>query len=410
MPRRAANNSRAFAFAAAVAAALAAAPAMAQPVPNGKPTPVRDELAPEPRRAWDAALELYDAQDFEGARIEFWRTYQLSKNARVLFNVGVCDKNLRRYARAAATWRQELAEAGSALSADDRRKVESAIASVQEFVSSVRVEANEPGAVLRVDGEEVGTTPFAEPLALDVGRHTLLLRKEGFADASLDVTVSRGPMEPVRLELKGLRSQVSVAVRGPADATVFVDGTDMGAAPFRGQVMVGRRTFEARAQGFVTTRQTSDLVASEPLELVLVLPPERREGKLRIAGSEGDAEIEIDGDIVGNGAWEGLLPVGGHQVAIRKDGFAPYLGDVSLAEGQIRDLEVPLERDIDGPTWAVWVAGALGVATGAAVASYFAFRPAAGAPVSGSLTPGLVETSVGAPGRSWSISLGGSFE
>ncbi|MBI4956040.1 MAG: PEGA domain-containing protein [Myxococcales bacterium] len=401
-------------FTAALAAAFATGPARAQPQPPApRPTPVREELPHEARRAWDSGIELFDAGDTEGALIEFGRAHELSRNPRVLFNVGVCLKKLGRYARAAATWRRELAEAGDALADEDRRKIEASIAAVQEFVSRLRVRANEPGAVLGIDDETVGTTPFADPLPIDVGAHRLVLRKDGFVDQSVEVTVSRGVLAEVSLELVPLRVRVAVEVRGPSAASVFVDGTDMGPAPFHGPLPLGRRTFEARAQGFVPTRQTSDLVAGEPLALVLWPSPERHEGRLRVTSSEADAVIEVDGKVVGSGGWTGVLPTGGHQVGVRKDGFAPYLTDVALADGQMRDLEVPLEREVGGATWAVWVAGALGIATGAGVASYFAFRPAEHTPVSGSLTPGLVETSLPATGGAaapWTFTLGGSFE
>lgn len=402
------------AAAAATSAALAAPSPPASPTSSAQATPtppksLRDELPAEAIKAWDSAVELYDARDYEGARIQFVKAHELSRNPKVLFNVGVCDKSLRRYARAAAMWKRELTEGGAALDDAERAKVEGAIQTVEQFVSAVRVQASQDGATLTIDGELAGTTPLAKPLAVDIGRHTLVLQKEGFVALSRELTVGSETAE-VRLELVPVGAPVEVTVAGPDQASVFVDGTDMGAAPFRGDVTAGRRTFEARAPGYVTTRQTSVVEPGRPLRIALVLGSEQREGKLRVAASEADAAILVDGEEVGTGSWEGVVPSGGHRLLVQKDGFAAQESDVSLAAGQARTIDVTLERQADAFTWVWWTAGGIGVATAAIIASYFVLSPAERTPVSGTLTPGIVQTGLGAGAvRSWSFSLGGSF-
>ena len=62
--------------------------------------PVRDDLTGEALVHWDAAMVLYRNGSFNGAIVEFDKAYAESKNPRVLFNIGVCWKNLERYAKA----------------------------------------------------------------------------------------------------------------------------------------------------------------------------------------------------------------------------------------------------------------------------------------------------------------------
>jgi hypothetical protein len=370
---------------------------------------VRDTLSPDAAKAWDSAVELYDAKDYEGARIEFLRAFELSKNPQVLFNVGVCDKSLRRYARAAATWKRQLHEAGDALTDEDRAKIEAAIQKVEEYVSAAKIESNEDGAELLVDGEPAGLTPLAAPLALDVGRHTIVLRKGGFIEQSKDVTVGR-EVAAVRFDLMPVGATVQVTVRGPTKATVLIDGTDMGASPFRGEVPAGRHSFEARAPGYVTGSQTSVVESGKAIELALVLAPERKEGKLRVTATEADAEILLDGKPVGAGSWEGVLPAGGHRLLVRKEGFADQETDVALASGQIRTVDVALEREGTVASWVWWTATGIGVATAGIITSYFVFSPAERTPVSGTLTPGLVQAGRGQGGEvTWSMRWEGAF-
>jgi hypothetical protein len=56
--------------------------------------------------------------------------------------------------------------------------------------ASVLVQSRPPGATVMVDGEEMGTTPTT--LALPPGKHTIELRKNGFAAASRTVELESG--------------------------------------------------------------------------------------------------------------------------------------------------------------------------------------------------------------------------
>jgi hypothetical protein len=323
--------------------------------------------------------------------VQYTRAYDQSKNPRVLFNVGVCEKNLQHYARAVSRWKQQLTEAEGKLSDDEEKAVRAAIDAVQPYVSTLEVVANEPGATLLVNQEQVGETPLLGPIPIDVGRHSLTLRKDGFQDQTIEVTVATGKPEKVTFNLEPAVKKVAVTVQvsGPSGATVAIDGVEMGAAPYKGEVIAGRHTFEARARGYVTARHSSDVLYQRPLELALSLSPERHNGRVRVEVSQPDATIEVDGKVVGSGAWQGVLPSGGHQLVVRKPGFQTYSTDLGLSDDQVRNVTVPMVRE-KSTAWVWWTAGAVAVVAGGAVATYFVSRPAEQTPVSGTLTPGLV--------------------
>jgi PEGA domain len=383
----------------ALLAILGAGPVRAQSAPpraskTQARAPIRAELGKDARHSWDSAIELFEAQDFQGARVEFMRAWELSRNPRVLFNVGVCDKNLRRYARAAAVWRQQLETQSDRLSEDDIRATRAAIAAVEPFISSLTVRANTEGATLFIDNEVVGQTPFLAPIAIDVGHHTLRLRKSGFRDDLKELEVASKKPETVELVLEPVvkTALMEVAVRTPLGATVFVDGVDMGPAPFKGQLPVGRHTIEARAEGFVTARQTSLVRWNQPVRLMFSLSRQRHEGKVRVQASEADAIILVDGRVVGSGSWEGVLPSGGHQLVVRKAGYQTYTSDLALSDDQVRTMTVPLAREQRGASWVWWTLGSVAVVAGGAVATYFVTKPTESAPVTGSWSPGNVPT------------------
>jgi hypothetical protein len=380
-----------------LAALCAASPVLAQaPRPAAAATDVRSQLPEGARKAWDSAKQLADARDYKGALVELRRSYELSQNPRVLYNVGALEKLLTHYARAVDAWERELREGAGKLAPAEMAEARSAIGIVQQFVTTMDVTANEPDATLSIDDDVVGKTPFAAPVKIDVGKHTVKLSKDGFADAVQQVEVASGQRTPVvfKLEPKNKTALVSVTVGGSSSATVFVDGKDMGPAPFKGELTAERHTIEARAPGFVTVGQTVDVQYKQPMSLVLSLSQERHEGRLKVTAPEG-AEIAVDEKKVGSTSWEGLVSTtGGHHLVVTKPGFQTYSTEVMLADDQTRDIDVPLNREV-GTSWVAWGIGSLLVVTGGIVAGYYVFKPAEQNPFIGNLAPGQTTASHG---------------
>jgi len=379
----------------ALAALLAAESAFAAPPASSAPD-VRSQLPDPARKAWDAAKQLAGASDFRGALVEFQRAYELSHNARVLFNVGVTEKLLTHYARAVDAWEKEQTEGGAQLTAAELQELKNAIAIVQQFVTTMDVTANEADATLSIDDYPVGKTPFAAPVRIDVGKHVVKLSKDGFVEAVTPVDVASGGRTPVAFKLEPLNKTalVSVTVGGATAATVFVDGRDMGPAPFKGELSADRHTIEARAPGFVTVGQTVDVLYKQPISLVLTLSQERHEGRLKVTAPEG-AAIFVDDRAVGTSTWDGVVSTtGGHQLVVTKPGYQTYSTDVFVADDQVRDVNVPLNGEVK-TSWVAWGVGTLLVVTGGIIAGYFVFKPTEPSPTSGTLSPFITTASHG---------------
>jgi hypothetical protein len=371
-----------------LAALLTGGVALAQP--QARPVDVRSQLSETARRAWDAAKQLAGANDYKGALVEFQRAYELSHDPRVLYNVGVTEKLLTHYARAVDAWEKELKEGASELTPAEVQEIRSSIAIVQQFVTIIDVLANEPDATLYIDDVAVGKTPFTGPVRIDVGKRTVKLSKEGFLDATQTVDVAAGQRSPVTLKLEPMTKTaiVAITVGGAPSATVYVDGKDVGPAPFKGELTAERHTVEARSPGFVTVGQTVDVQYKTPVSLVLTLSAERHQGRLHVIAPDG-AEIALDERAVGSGVWDGVgSTTGGHQLVVRKPGFQTYSTEVFVADDQTREVNVAMNKEV-GTSWVAWGVGTLIVVTGSIVAGFFIFQPTNGAPVQGTLAPNL---------------------
>ncbi|HXX66259.1 MAG TPA: PEGA domain-containing protein [Polyangiaceae bacterium] len=365
-----------------LAVCIATQTALAQP----QAPDVRSQLQEPAQRAWDAAKQLAGASDYRGALVEFQRAYDLSHNPRVLYNLGVTEKLLTHYARAVDAWEKELREGGAQLTAAEQQELRNAISIVQQFVTTIDVTANEPDATLSIDDYPVGKTPFAGPVRIDVGKRILKLSKDGFTETVQTVDVAAGARTPVSFRIEPLHKAalVTVTVGGALAATVYVDGRDVGPAPFKGELTAERHTIEARANGYLTVSQTVDVVDRQPMSLVLTLSAERHEGRLRVVAPEG-ASIAVDEHAVGSGTWEGVVSTtGGHQLVVHKPGYQTYATEVFVADDQVREVNVPLNREVSN-SWVAWGIGSLLVVTGGIVAGYFVFKPAEPSPYVGEL-------------------------
>lgn len=380
-----------------LAPTLAPVLAFAQPKPGAAAHTLRDDLPQAARKDWDAANDLYDAQDFAGALVEFERAYDLSKDPRVLFNIAVCQKNLRHYAKAIHAFKHELAEGSTKLDAKDTKEIQDAIALLAQYVSTLDIKANEDGVAISIDGEPSGKTPFDKPVEVDVGQHTVTAKKDGFKEpAAQSVSIARGVPAQLtfKLEPEKIKAIVTITASGTSRASIWIDGTDMGPSPFKGEVTLGRHTFEARATGFLPASQTSDIHSRDPMSIVLALSAPRHEGHVHVIAKPAGATIEIDQKVMGTTEWEGVLASGGHQLRISKSGYQDYSTDMSIADDQTRTIDEELTQDKSRGVL-FWAIGSAVVLTGGTLAAIAIFRPKNDQPVVGTFDPGLTTTHFG---------------
>src|SRR5438045_6826203 len=90
------------------ALAQSAAPAPAAPLPAT--ATLSDSLKGIAKADYAAAKILYEDGDFQSALLKLKSSYEASKDARLLWNMAACEKNLRHYAEVARLVDRYLAE------------------------------------------------------------------------------------------------------------------------------------------------------------------------------------------------------------------------------------------------------------------------------------------------------------
>ncbi len=271
--------------------------------PSGK---VRDALEGEAQAAFERATTLFDDGDYRGARAEFERAFELSRESRVLYNVAVCDKAMRKYARAIDELKRSLRESGPRITPAYERTAKDTIAALEPFVSEVSIAVDQEGALVLVDGDPIGTSPLDGALHLEVGEHVVSARKSGFLDLPKQIRVISGEVAKVTFVLE------------IAEKTVIPEPA-----------------------------------AEAPTGIVRVQ-------------TDPSALVELDGQVVGTGSCDARVRVGEHRLVVRKAGSEPRIVSFTMADRETRTYSLlPLAKSEGISPW-VWVAGGVGVAGGAA--------------------------------------------
>jgi PEGA domain len=213
---------------------------LAEPVASAQPHPPRprpaallpslaDSLPPDARRDYDAGKLLFEDGDYATALLKYQAAFDRTQDPRLLWNVAVCQKDQRHYAKAAATLARYLAEGGDRLSAVDRHDALELSRAIAPFTVPTVIQVSEPGAQIWIDDALVGQSPLQGLVALDMGTRRVRVTKDGFRlyEREFPVGGSAATTIEVTLERQGGHLQLNVS----ADATVWVDEQAAGHGP-----------------------------------------------------------------------------------------------------------------------------------------------------------------------------------
>ena len=105
------------------------------------------------------------------------------------------------------------------------------------------------GAEIRIDGVAVAETPLTDMLMFEPGIYEVELRKEGFKPVSRVVELDGNKERFERFVLTPVVGG-SVQIRSYPNATVFLDGKDVGKTPLTVQALPGSHTIYLERTGF----------------------------------------------------------------------------------------------------------------------------------------------------------------
>jgi hypothetical protein len=148
---------------------------------------------------------------------------------------------------------------------------------------------------------------------------------------------------------------------------VSIDGAEVGATPWSGELDEGSYRVAGRVAGFVDESRDVAVSAGGSLTVRLELDRAGPPARLLVEASVEGAAISIDGERVGTTPLAPLeLPAGPHEVGVEADGHERWSGSLFLDGGQLTTARVELASSAPGlPAPVFWSTLALALAAGA---------------------------------------------
>jgi hypothetical protein len=172
-----------------VCAAIVLLPQFARAQPCGERPPA-SEPTPDAIAANELALKKAEEQRYVEALALFQKAYDLSPSYVILYNVGRMAALTGDAARAIHAYECHVEEGGGDVSPERKAEVAAEVARLGQEVALLRIEVDEAGASVAVDGVAVGRAPLAKPVTVNPGKHRVTVR--GTRSDAREVDLAKG--------------------------------------------------------------------------------------------------------------------------------------------------------------------------------------------------------------------------
>jgi hypothetical protein len=331
----------------------------------------------EAKQAFLDGAAAFERGQLRAALKHYTRSLALVENPRTLFNIAVCEQELRMFEAAYrdfTAFLRKAQERDADLVAEAQRRLR-AIGD-QLPPGRLTVETSPPGARVFVDDERVarGSAPLTVPLR--PGPHRIRAVQRGMLAVERDVDIAPGAARVERLSLEQLSTIAITTV--PADATIRPVQTPhtVGTGRLRMEVLHGTHEFHVSRPGYESQTVEVEVGPGQTVSKQVVLSRGAARTRLSIRSNVAGASISLDGLVVASVAQTPSGPAviarevqpGEHLLVAERPGYRPLSTRVRVEPGQHLQVDLSLRAESAGPgplVWAVAGVGAASFATGA---------------------------------------------
>lgn len=233
---------------------IPSASAQTKPTPqaSAQAKPLAETLTGEALKKYEIGRALYTT-DALNAYERFREAYELSGDPRLLWNMAICQKNAKHYAKTKELLNKYVQDAGAAslLTEDDKRKSDEVLTVIESLIGVLEIRVNEPGAQIFVDGDAIGESPLPAPLTIDNGQRKVKVQKAEFHDFEADIEVKNGTVARLDAKLVKISHEGKVSIRTSEPTSIIqIDDKTVGRGTWFGPVSVGTHLMRVTANGF----------------------------------------------------------------------------------------------------------------------------------------------------------------
>jgi PEGA domain len=291
----------------------------------------------------EAGARLFKEKVFEAAIPHYEKAYALARQPADLQKVAEAYREMGDLGRAYEAYAKLLSVHASQLGTKGAAAVTQTIADLELRTGLITIRCPISGATVTVGDRVVGTTPLPGPVRLVMGSGRVTITKDGFEPLVTDYTAD--PSHPVTVEATlaphVTTGHLSVRETHGAAVRVLIDGRDVGAAPWEGDVPAGTHKIELASPVVKTEPQT--VVLRHGSRAQAVFTGNMVAGHVHLEATPASATIRVDGKEVGAGQAEVDLAVGRHEVRVEAEGFGPKTDTITVEAGSTQSDAFTLE-------------------------------------------------------------------
>ena len=226
------------------------------------------------------------------------------------------------------------------------------------FRQNVNTAASEPqfvvftvephSAVVIIDNNHYTLTEGTMSVVLDNGNYNYTVTAAGYHSQSGTFAVTG---DKVQKNIKLSADAATVTLTAPNQAEIWINNKKMGVGNWYGTLNSGTYIFEARKAGHTTTRVSKQITSAEAQQSYTLPAPTPIYGSLVVIGTPINADITLDGKVVGQTPLKlNNIIIGEHKLTVSKAGYNSYTQSVTVTKAIATTVNVTLTNQSAAPT------------------------------------------------------------
>ncbi len=274
------------------------------------------------------------AKDWQGAQDHYQASYKAAASWRAqlgvadaLYQLGRLGESYEQYDDAQKTY-------GTKYGPGEKNLVATRLKDLTGKTGWLSLRVGEPGADVAIDGKSIGTSPVPALIRVTLGSHEIKVTKAGFVPFTGhgEVAADAKAVVDATLAPEAKTGHVVVHAAGPEILRVTVDGVDVGATPWEGDLPPGVHQIGGRSSSATAPAQsiTVALGATSSVDLSAASTV----AHIQVRTNDGKGNIYVDGVIKGEGAYAGDVPSGPHTLVVSREGYERWEKSLNLGANE----------------------------------------------------------------------------
>ncbi|MBT7349179.1 PEGA domain-containing protein, partial [candidate division WWE3 bacterium] len=213
---------------------------------------------------------------------------------------------------------------------------------LQPVTGSASLESEPSGAVIVIDGEDVGKTPEVIT-GISPGKHEVEISLEGYDSYLQMVKIKNGKESLVSTTLQRKKGSL-ILISNPSNAVIYIQGRKSGKTPSTiTDLTPGNYTIELSLDDYQAWSENTDIVSGE--EVTINAELQVKPGSISVKSKPSDAKIFIDGREAGT-TPETIKDIdcGAHTVKLMMEGYCEWSENVEIKPNKESGLTAVLQE------------------------------------------------------------------